>query len=64
MANRTTATQKYNARMESIFENAKISKRKYAPLHVVQMLTQMTEKVEEMNRDGDSSGVNVKTIVK
>ena len=41
-----TAAQRYNAKMEKIFEESKILKAKYAPAHAVQLLERMTEKID------------------
>jgi hypothetical protein len=51
-----TGAQRYNARMHRIFEEAKKLKAKYAPLHAVQLLTRLTEKVESVNAIQHSGG--------
>ena len=44
-----TSAQRYNDKMEKIFENAKKMKQKYAKLHAVQLLERLTEQAERFN---------------
>ena len=46
---RMTSAQRYNAKMERIFEESKVLKTKHAPLHAIQLLQQMTDKVYAVN---------------
>ena len=41
-----TSAQRRNARMEKIFEDAKMNKAKYLPFHLLQILVRLSEKVE------------------
>jgi len=49
----STSAQRYNAKLDRIWEQARIIKAKYAPLH---MLTRLTEKVERINAIHNSEG--------
>lgn len=51
-----TSAQRYNAKMERIFENGRKNNTKYAPLHAFQILAQMTEKIERVNAIQHSGG--------
>jgi len=51
-----TSAQRRNAKMDRIFEEAKIHKAKYAPLRSIKVLERMTEKVERLNSLQHSGG--------
>jgi len=44
-----TSAQKYNKKLHEIFENAKELKAKNAPKHAIQLLEELTNKVDELN---------------
>jgi len=50
-----TSAQRYNAKMDKLFEDAKVNLTKHAPLHAVQMLEQLTAKVESIMRNGNAN---------
>ena len=45
-----TAAQRYNARMNKIFENARVNLAKYAPYHMTQELPHLLEKIDRVIR--------------
>ncbi len=51
-----TSAQRYNARMDKIFEEAKKNKDRHVPLHIFTMLERLTEKVERANAIQHSGG--------
>jgi len=51
-----TAVQRYNDRHHKICEQGRINAIKHAPLHAVQILVRMTEKVERANAIQHSGG--------
>ena len=53
---RMTSAQRYNANAERIFAEARILKTKHAPLHAIQLLQQMTDKVDAVNATQNSGG--------
>jgi hypothetical protein len=46
---RMTSAQRYNAKAERIFARSKVLKTKHAPLHAIQLLQQMTDKVDAVS---------------
>jgi len=52
-----SAVEKRNERMHRIFEQGRINDKKNAPLHLFQILTRLTEKVERVNAIQHSGGV-------
>jgi hypothetical protein len=51
-----TSAQRYNDRMYKLFERAKELSAKNAPIHAIQILKRMTEKVERANNIQHSGG--------
>jgi hypothetical protein len=51
-----TAAERYNTRMHKIFERAKELNAKNAPIHAIQILKRLTEKVERANHIQHSGG--------
>lgn len=43
-----TSAQRYNAKKDKIFEEAKVNLAKYAPYHMTQVLPQLLEKLDKV----------------
>ena len=53
---RMTSAQRYNDKMHRIFEEARVLKAEHAPLHAIQLLQQMADKVDAVNAAHHSGG--------